>query len=139
MTRVVRPTSLQVAQRSVLEPVTVLIVDDCPAARDGIRSILKTHADIRVVGEAEDALSGLEQALRLKPRIVLMDFQMAGTDVAEATRLVKESSPGTKVLGMLVHSAHIAPALAAGADGYLMKDAGRRELCRKILETAGGF
>ena len=139
MTPVVRPTSLQVAQRSVLEPVTVLIVDDCPAARDGIRSILKTHADIRVVGEAEDALSGLEQALRLKPRIVLMDFQMPGTDVAEATRLVKESSPGTKVLGMLVHSAHIAPALAAGADGYLMKDAGRRELCRKILETAGSF
>ena len=121
-----------------MEPITVLLVDDCPAARDGLRSILKSHADIRVVGEAEDALSGLEQALRLKPRIVLMDFQMPGMDAAEATRLLKESSPGTKVLGMLVHSAHIAPALAAGADGYLMKDAGRQELCRKILETAGG-
>ena len=121
-----------------MEPITVLLVDDCPAVRDGLRSILRTQADIRVVGEAEDALSGLEQALRLKPRIVLIDFQMPGMDVAEATRLVKESSPGTKVLGMLVHSAHIAPALAAGADGYLMKDAGRRELCRKIRETAGG-
>ena len=117
----------------------MLIVDDCPAARDGIRSILKTHGDIRVVGEAEDALSGLEQALRLKPSIVLIDFRMPGTGVKEAIRLAKESSPGTKVLGMLVHSAHIAPALAAGADGYPMKDAGRRELCRKILETAGGF
>ena len=122
-----------------MEPITVLLVDDCPAVRDGLRSILQTHEDILVVGEAEDALTGLEQALRLKPRIVLMDFQMPGMDVAEATRLVKESSPGTMVLGMLVHSAHIAPALAAGADGYLMKDAGRRELCRKILETAGGF
>ncbi len=129
---------LQVAKRSVLEPITVLLVDDCPAARDGLRSILQTHADIQVVGEAEDALSGLEQALRLKPRIVLIDFQMPGMDVAEATRLVKESSPGTKVLGMLVHSAHIAPALAAGADGYVMKDVGRRVLCRKIRETAGG-
>ncbi len=122
-----------------MEPITVLLVDDCQAARDGLRSILQSHADIRVVGEAEDALTGLEQALRLKPRIVLMDFQMTGMDVAEATRMVKESSPGTKVLGMLVHSAHIAPALAAGADGYLMKDAGRRELCRKIRETAVGF
>ena len=122
-----------------MEPITVLLVDACPAARDGLRSILQTHADFLVVGEAEDALSGLEQALRLKPRIVLIDFQMPGMDVAKATRLVKESSPGTKVLGMLVHSAHIAPALAAGADGYLMKDAGRRELCRKIRETAGGY
>ena len=121
-----------------MEPITVLLVDGCPAAMDGLRSILQSHADIQVVGEAEDSLSGLDQALRLKPRVVLMDFQMPGMDVAEATRLVKESSPGTKVLGMLVHSAHIAPALAAGADGYLMKDAGRRELCRKIRETAGG-
>ena len=121
-----------------MEPVTVLIVDDCPAARDGLRSILKTHADIRVVGEAKDALSGLEQALRLKPSIVLIDFQMPETGVKEAIRLAKESSPGTKVLSMLVHSAHIAPALAAGADGYLMKDTGGRAMCRKILETGGG-
>ena len=138
MTLVFRPTLLQGAKRSLVEPITVLLVDDCSAARDGLRSILQTHADIRVVGEAEDALSGLEQALRLKPRIVLMDFQMPGMDVAEATRLVKESSPGTRVLCMLVHSAHIAPALAAGADGYLMKDVGRRELCQKIRETACG-
>ncbi len=122
-----------------MELITVLLVDHCSAARDGLRSILQSHADIRVVGEAEDALSGLEQALQIKPRIVLIDFQMPGMDVAEAVRLVKESSPGTKVLSMLVHSAHIAPALAAGADGYLMKDAGRWELCRKIRETAGGI
>ncbi len=138
MTQSMRPTLLQVAKRSVVEPITVLLVDDCPAARDGLRSILQTQPDIRVIGEAADARSGLDQALRLKPRIVLMDFQMAGMDVAEATRLVKESSPVTKVLGMLVHSAHIAPALAAGADGYLMKDTGRQELCRKIRETADG-
>ena len=117
-----------------VNPITVVIIDDCPAARDALVSILRGEPEVLVVGEAQSATEGLAAAEMLRPDVVLMDFQMPGRGGAAAIRRVKELLPDTKVLCLLVHTRDISNALGAGAEAYLMKDAGRQELCRKIRE-----
>lgn len=112
--------------------IRVLIVDDDPLVRHGLQSILRVHHDIQVVGEAADGLEAIAKAEQLRPDVILMDAQMPEMDGIEATRRIKEQWPSIKILFMTVHTAYIDPALAAGADGWLMKDSGRRELLRAI-------
>ena len=114
------------------EPIRVLIVDDDPVARNALASILRPHPRVSVVGTAESGIEALQLAQELRPAIVLMDTQMPGMDGAEATRRIKAQLPKIKVLGLLVHLGDIPTVLAAGADAYMMKDAGRLDLCSKI-------
>ena len=114
------------------EPIRILIVDDDPDARNALASILRPHPRVLVVGTAESGIEALQLAQELRPAVVLMDTQMPGMDGAEATRRIKEQLPEIKVLCLLVHIRDIPTALAAGADAYMMKDAGRLELCSKI-------
>jgi len=119
--------------------IKVLIVDDSATVRDGLRSILSPHADFTIVGEAIDGLDAIDKAGDLHPDVVLMDAQMPGTNGVEATRRIKESSPEIKVLFLTVHVSDIQEALAAGVDGYLMKDCQREELLKAIRDVARGM
>ena len=113
----------------------ILIVDDSAAVRDSLCSILSPHADFKIVGEAEDGLDAIDKANYLHPDVILIDAQMPGMDGAEATRHIKERFPKIRILLLTVHTSYIEEAVAAGADGYLMKDCGREELCRAIREV----
>jgi DNA-binding NarL/FixJ family response regulator len=115
-----------------VDKIEVLIVDDSPAVRDGLQGILRAHPDIEVVGEAVDGLEAIAKAEQLHPSVILMDAQMPQMDGTEATRRIKDRLPDVKILFLTVHPAHIEEALAAGADGYLMKDCARQELLEEI-------
>ena len=117
-----------------MQKIKVLIVDDDAAVRDGLCSILSAHADIEVVEQAVDGLDAIDKAGNLRPDVILMDAQMPGTDGVEATRRIKERFPEMKVLLLTVHTSYIEEAIAAGVDGYLMKDCGREKLLKTIRE-----
>ena len=119
-------------KQAVNEPIRVLIVDDDSDARNALASILRPHPSVLVVGTAESGAEALQLAQELRPAVILMDAQMPGMDGAETTRRLKEQLPEIKVLCLLIHIGDIPTALAAGADAYMMKDAGRLDLCSKI-------
>jgi DNA-binding NarL/FixJ family response regulator len=117
--------------------IRVLIVDDHAILRDGIRSILESQEDIIVVGEAGNGEEALEFVSKLMPDIVLMDISMPKTNGLEATRLIKEQFPQVKVLILTQHDnrEYIAPALGAGASGYVLKRSGRREMLNALRQV----
>jgi len=117
--------------------IRVLVVDDHAILRDGIRSILESQEDIIVVGEASNGEEAFKFVGKLMPDIVLMDISMPKTNGLEATRLVKERFPQVKVLILTQHDnrEYIAPALAAGASGYVLKRSGRREMLNAIRQV----
>jgi DNA-binding NarL/FixJ family response regulator len=117
--------------------IRVLVVDDHAILRDGIRSILESQEDIVVVGEASDGTEALEYVSNLLPDLVLMDISMPKTNGLEATRLIKERFPQVKVLILTQHDnrEYIAPALGAGASGYVLKRSGRREMLNALRQV----
>ena len=117
--------------------IRILVVDDHAILRDGIRSLLESQEDILVVGEAGDGSEALEVISTLLPDIVLMDISMPKTNGLEATRLIKERFPHVKVLMLTQHDnrEYIAPALGAGASGYVLKRSGRREMLNAIRQV----
>lgn len=117
--------------------IRVLVVDDHAILRDGIRSILESQEDVIVVGEASDGAEALEFVSKLLPDIVLMDISMPNTNGLEATRLIKERYPQVKVLILTQHDnrEYIAPALGAGASGYVLKRSGRREMLNALRQV----
>lgn len=115
----------------------VLIVDDSPAISDSLLSILSSHGDIEVIGVASNGEEAVARATEHRPDVILMDAQMPGMDGVEATRIIKQRVPKTKVLFMAVHASHIDDALEAGADAFMMKDATRQELLLNIRRLAG--
>lgn len=119
--------------------IKVLIVDDSAAVRDALRSILTHHADFKIVGEAADGLDAIEKTGNLKPDIILIDTQMPGIDGVETTRRMKNRFPKIKILLLAVHASYIREAIAAGADGYLMKDVERKKMLKTIRDLARGM
>jgi DNA-binding NarL/FixJ family response regulator len=119
--------------------IRLLIADDHPVVRDGLRGMLANEADFEVVGEAA---SGAEAVLteRERPDVVLMDLQMPGVDGATATAEITERFPGTRVLVLTTYDtdADILRAVEAGATGYLLKDAPRERLFPAIRSAARG-
>ena len=117
----------------------MLIVDDSPEVRNGLQSMLTTHPDIEVVGEAADGLEALTMVEQLQPGVILMDSQMPVMDGVEATRRIKERSSNIKILVLTVHKIYIELAIAAGADACLMKDVTSQELLdaiRRMVDPA---
>ncbi len=102
----------------------VLLVDDQPLFRTAIASLVGAQDDFEVVGEAENGLRGLEEAHRLRPDIIVMDVEMPVMNGVEATRLINEQLPGTRVVLLTVSEAeeHLFEAIRYGARGYLLKD-----------------
>ena len=108
----------------------VLLVDDHPVVRLGIRSLLNSQTDITVVGEASSGEEALRKARQLKPDLVLMDIAMPGMSGIEATRLIKKELPHVHVLILTMHDDEefFFPVLRAGASGYVLKESDYQEL-----------
>jgi DNA-binding NarL/FixJ family response regulator len=118
----------------------ILIVDDHPALRKGIKSILSLCPVFDIVGEAADGLEAIDFVERLLPDLVLMDLSMPRMDGIDATREIKKKWPETKILAFTVHKTpeYLKAALKAGADGYLLKDSSRAELIQLIKDILDG-
>jgi two-component system, NarL family, response regulator NreC len=114
--------------------IRILIVDDHAILRDGIRALLERESQFKVVGEAADGRAALELTRQLQPDIVLMDVAMPMLNGLEATTQVLQCSPDSKViiLSMYDYESYIRQALAAGAAGYILKDATASELIDAI-------
>jgi DNA-binding NarL/FixJ family response regulator len=118
----------------------LLIADDHPLFRKGLRVLLGGVPDFDLVGEAESGQAAIAQALALQPDVVLMDLQMPGGSGIEATREIVAASPTTKVLVITLFEDDdsVFAALRAGARGYVLKDTDEEELMRAIRAVAHG-
>ncbi|WUH95402.1 response regulator transcription factor [Streptomyces sp. NBC_00433] len=114
--------------------VRLLIVDDHPIVRDGLRAVFEGDPDFTVAGEAADGAEGVDRAVALAVDVVLMDLRMPRMGGVEAIRLLAERAPGIRVLVLTTYDtdADVLPAIEAGATGYLLKDAPREELVRAV-------
>jgi DNA-binding NarL/FixJ family response regulator len=122
------------------ERVRVLITDDHPMFREGLRMVLSADPALDLVGEATDGLEAVAFADELQPDVVVMDLNLPGLGGVEATRRIVTTSPHVAVLVLTMfdddHS--VFAAMRAGARGYLLKGADPVEVCRAILAVAGG-
>ena len=120
--------------------VRVLIADDHPLFREGMRGRLDRVGDITVVGEAASGDEAVELARELEPHVILMDIKMPGLNGIEATREIRQASPevGVLVLTMFEDDDSVFAAMRAGAKGYLLKDSGGEEVVYAIRAVASG-
>lgn len=118
----------------------ILVVDDHPVVRSGIRALLEAEAGFEVVGEAGSGTEAVDLAADLAPDVVLMDLSMPGMNGIDATRRLTEDCPATRVLVLTTFEtdADIVRALDAGAAGYLLKDATLADLAAAIRSAARG-
>jgi DNA-binding NarL/FixJ family response regulator len=120
--------------------VTVLLVDDQPLMRDGLRLILESTPDITVVGEADDGAGAASLVAELDPDLVLMDIRMSRIDGLEATRQIVRSGHRARVLILTTYDLdeHLYDAVRAGACGFLLKTAPTPQLLATIRAAAAG-
>ncbi len=116
--------------------IRVLIADDSVAIRDSLASLLNTTNGFQVVGLASDGLEVVEKARDLLPDVVIMDAQMPNMDGVEATRRIKQTIPSVGILLFSVFTDYSEAGIAAGADGYLMKDCELKELFAELKRIA---
>jgi DNA-binding NarL/FixJ family response regulator len=118
--------------------IRVMLAEDHPILRMAIARVLGEHADIEVVGQAANGEEAIDVALRLRPDVVLMDVAMPRINGTEATRRILETLPGTRVIGLSMHSDAVMAAAMheAGAVGYICKDAPPDDLIAIILAHA---
>ncbi len=120
--------------------VRVLIADDHPVVRSGIRGMLASHPEFEVVAEAADGTEAVALALRERPDVVLMDLRMPELDGASATAEIKARHPETQVLVLTTYDtdSDIVRAIEAGAIGYLLKDVPHEEIGSAVQAAARG-
>lgn len=121
--------------------IRLLLVDDQSLICQGLKAMLNLEPDLEVVGCAENGQTALELVASLKPNVVLMDMQMPVMDGREATRIITEQFPDTKVLVLSTFDddKYIAQSMRAGAKGYLLKDMPVKELAESIRLVARGY
>jgi DNA-binding NarL/FixJ family response regulator len=112
------------------DPITILIVDDHTLVREGLREILKTQADLRVVGEAGDSATTIALAEKERPDIILLDIEIPGGDASTTIREIHDRSPGSRVIILSMHEGPqlVRALLGAGIRGYLLKSVHWEEL-----------
>jgi DNA-binding NarL/FixJ family response regulator len=123
-----------------MNKIRLVIVDDHPVVRDGLRGMLESQPDFDVIGEGANGEEAVQLANSLKPEVMLMDLRMPVMDGVTALGEIKTSSPTVQVLVLTTYDsdADILPAIEAGAMGYLVKDTSREDLYSAIRATARG-
>ncbi len=118
----------------------VLIADDHPLYRDGLARHISERADLQLVGEAADGAQALDAIRDLRPDVAVVDLKMPRVDGIRVAAAAAQEAPGTRVmiLSAYMESALVFRALAAGAQAFLSKDAGRSEVCDAIVAVARG-
>ena len=123
-----------------VDPITVVLADDHALVRGGLRRLLEDEDDIRVIAEAANADDAISVAHELRPRIVLLDVTMPGTPSIDAIPSLLEAAPGCAVVMLTMHddAGFARDALAAGASGYVLKDAAERQLVDAVRMVVAG-
>ena len=121
-------------------PLRLLIVDDHPVVRDGLRGVFSTEPGFEVVGEAGDGATAIAMTAALRPDVVLMDLRMPRMDGVTAIRALAEQGSSARVLVLTTYDtdSDVLPAIRAGATGYLLKDSAREDLYRAVRAAAQG-
>lgn len=123
-----------------MEKISVMLVDDHDVVRTGLKSLLNIEPDLEVIGEASNGAEAIEKSKDLKPKVIVMDITMPKMDGLEATRQITKKCPECLVLALTVHEdkQYFFEMLAAGAKGYITKQAAGEELVSAIRTVAGG-
>ncbi len=127
-------------QSRVNAPVRVLIADDRPIFRAGVRGMLKDFPEISIVGEATTGREAMERSRRLRPDVILMDLNMPEMGGIDATRAIKAEDPERVILALTVSESDedVVEMVAAGASGYVLKDVDPVGLARSIVDAHSG-
>jgi DNA-binding NarL/FixJ family response regulator len=125
---------------TVNSPIRIVIVDDHPLMREGLRALVASLPDIEVVGEAGDGEAARRETQLSQPDVVVMDLHMPGTNGVDATRAILRATPVTRVLvlTMFEDDESVFAAMRAGASGYLVKGAQQDEIVRAVRSVAAG-
>ena len=120
--------------------IRIVVVDDHPIVRDGLRALFGTVPDVEVVGEARDAAGALREVTLQRPDVLLLDVHMPGATGLEALEAVRRASPSTRVLLLTMDddAATVLEAVRLGVDGYLVKGAGQEEILRAVRAVHDG-
>jgi len=120
--------------------VTVLLADDHPIVRQGMRNLIEAEAGYSVVGEAEDGLQAVQMAEQFKPDIIIVDMMMPRLNGLEAIRQITSRVPQTHSIVLSMQSAdpYVVQALKAGASGYILKDSAPNEVINAIQQVLSG-
>jgi DNA-binding NarL/FixJ family response regulator len=119
--------------------VRVLIADDRPTTRQGLRALLDLLDQVEVIGEAANGQESVDLVAAHRPDVVLMDMQMPVMDGVEATRCIKAQWPAVRVIALTIYARYRAKALAAGADDFLLKEGTPEPLLGAILGQTHGL
>ncbi len=120
--------------------VTVLMADDHPIVRQGLRHLLEAEPDLKIVGEASDGLEAVQLTEKFRPDILIVDLMMPGLNGLEVVKQVKERCPTTCCIVLSMQSAdvYVVEALKAGALGYVLKETGPSELVNAVQQVVAG-
>ena len=119
---------------------TIVLADDHHVVRQGLRALLETESDFKVIGEAGNGLEALQLARELKPNVLVLDLMMPVLNGLEVTRQICKNSTNTRVviLSMYANEAYVLEALGNGASAYVMKDSSSADLLLAVREVAAG-
>jgi NarL family two-component system response regulator LiaR len=122
------------------EEIRILVADDHAVVREGLRALIETEPGMELVGEAADGIEAVRQACASEPDVILLDLVMPRKGGIEAIREIKEEKPAARILVLtsFAEDDKVFPAIKAGAQGYLLKDASPRELLRAIRDIHRG-
>lgn len=144
MTAIAKPERAPASKRRVVPDdrptIRLLLVDDHPLVREGLKRILTSMMGVMVVGEAATGEDAITKVRDLEPDIVMMDLSLPKMSGIEATRVITTEFPTTRVLALTMHmeEIYVRGALEAGASGYLVKDARPNELVAAIEAVQRG-
>lgn len=121
-------------------PIRVVIVDDHPMVRDGLRSILETYPDLDLVGSLVNGQEAIDQVAKLQPDVMLLDLNMPGVNGLSATEIILERFPAVRILILSMHDSpeYVSTALSHGAKGYILKDVPTEEVYTAIVTVMTG-
>lgn len=122
------------------KPILIQIVDDHPMVQGGLKACLSFYDDIKIIGSTNDGSNALNKALELKPDVILMDVSMPIMNGIDATEIITEQLPDTKILILSMHNnpEFVKSAIQAGASGYILKDTTSEEIYYAIKAVASG-